>query len=72
MEKDRVIKNQKEGGSSKGKADEKMREEEKRMLKKKKLVHSVFPEEFYPLQDSQQIGFHLPKINSSNSGSKRH
>ncbi len=49
-----------------------MRVEERKMLKKKKLVHSVFPEEFYPLQDSQQIGFHLPKIKSSNKDSERH
>lgn len=38
--------------------------EKKKQMKKKRTVHSVFPEEYYPLKDSHQIGFNLPKIQS--------
>lgn len=38
--------------------------EKRKQMKKKRTVHSVFPEEFFPLKDSHQIGFNLPKIHS--------
>jgi len=31
-------------------------------MRKKRLVHSVFPEEFYPLKQSHAIGFELPRL----------
>ena len=43
-------------------AMKKNREQRNKKDRKKKIVHSVFPQEFYPLKESKKLGFELPKI----------